>query len=966
MATFFNGTVISSAASAIATAGAIFSSVVITLGIAVVAVALVIAIVYFIVWIVEIYKENHPEYTEIPEFMYDCVEDGAGNNQFILYESVKFQDGRVADVNTWEGKEWHAMYVSHDKAAGAPIEADVLVTYGDGSIKEGYAGLSNFGNQNAQNLNGYDFDDDVHGVFVTYRQERLDGEYARKAYLSHVKLFSDEDDNKAKTRLSNEGYILYEVNLTPETDYVTYLGYKTTNFESKALTDIRLAYGYNLNQYSTGGSASSYGASGSTGDGMLTLYTTRVSLFGTPIRSDFLILNERNAPAGYEPVNLFSGGPAINFNLRDDTYIDTNKQFYFYFLPSVTYTSGTEYLGGLSIAYDLPGVNGTNNIHSITRAKNILGYQIFYTSTGTEGAEAAVLYTTTYNPYRAIYNITAVGSGEDMGNAFPQTILYDGVGYSLATRYMVTAQEKVRFEGTTQRTGDARLYVAGIYSGGSPMMTSEIYVSGNQNGAPNAGMVPVSVRLSDDQRAVNLGGGFNFKILVSTPSATGSSIKVINSTVNPFYLFISGRDRTEGKYITDIYLASKEDIINGAEIDIDCEDLDNAYLINRLAELGANNAILQNLNLADSDNTTYLGYTKRVKEAGSTTLLKPITNIVLYYAGNTDAKPDTKMNFDGITYNVAGKLNIFCKDGGTDSECERVYLYYTTNPAAGSPILDIKIDNTPIINGWETARTQNHKALSSDMDEYYGSMWFIHMKRTTEDPKYISEIVIGIGGNEAKAKAELVSAGCDYIVEKDLNNNVGAHSDYIYLGYKRTSNPDEAIRDLRTTHNNEVDSFVKKGVTYYKIDGNLNNYTNIFSDNIFLYYTKDPKAGTPITSLGTSKHIANWSHGEGNRYVVTTVLNQEDEASDLNANCGHQSDYIYLLQTRDRQDAKGAASMIGNGSVIIISVCAFVSVAAIAGIYIVQKKRRIGATPSGVKIIANNDSSDSAESNDSE
>jgi hypothetical protein len=58
--------------------------------------------------------------------------------------------------------------------------------------------------------------------------------------------------------------------------------------------------------------------------------------------------------------------------------------------------------------------------------------------------------------------------------------------------------------------------------------------------------------------------------------------------------------------------------------------------------------------------------------------------------------------------------------------------------------------------------------------------------------------------------------------------------------------------------------------------------------------------------------------------------------------------------------------MIGNGSVIIITVFAFVSVAAIAGIYIVQKKRRIGATPSGVKIIANNDSSDSAESNDSE
>jgi hypothetical protein len=252
------------------------------------------------------------------------------------------------------------------------------------------------------------------------------------------------------------------------------------------------------------------------------------------------------------------------------------------------------------------------------------------------------------------------------------------------------------------------------------------------------------------------------------------------------------------------------------------------------------------------------------------------------------------------------------------------------------------------------------------MDGYYGSMWFIHMKRTTEDPKYISEIVIGIGGTEAKAKAELVSAGCDYIVEKDLNHNVGALSDYIYLGYKRTSNPNEAIRDLRTTHDNEVDSFVKNGVTYYKIDRNLNNYTHIFSDNIFLYYTKDPKAGTPITSLGTSKHVANWSHGEGYRYVVTTVLNQYGEASDLNANCGHQSDYIYLLQTRDRQDAKGAASMIGNGSVIIIAVLTFISVAAIAGIYIVQKKRRVGVTTVGVKIIDNSDSNSSSESDDYE
>ena len=367
--------------------------------------------------------------------------------------------------------------------------------------------------------------------------------------------------------------------------------------------------------------------------------------------------------------------------------------------------------------------------------------------------------------------------------------------------------------------------------------------------------------------------------------------------------------------------------------------------MDQLSSLGAHTVILQNLNLADSDNLTYLGFTKRPKNKNSTELIKPITNIILYYAGDTDAKPESEMEFGKIKYQLAGDMNLFCEEGDTNEECERVYLYYTTNPAAGSSIIDIKIDNTAILNGWETARTQNGKALYDDMDDYESNMWFIHMKRTTEDPKYIAEIVIGVGGSEADAKAQLLAAGCDYMLEKDFNNNVGAHSDYVFLGYKRTSNPNEAIRDLRTTHDDEVDSFVKNGATYYKIDGNLNSYTNIFADDIFLYYTKDAKAGTPITSLGTSGSVANWSHGEGNRYVVTTVLNQKDKASDLNDGAG--GDYIYLLITRDRQDAKGIASMMGNGSVIIIGAFALASAVAIAWICIAQKKkRRMAATVS--------------------
>ena len=941
MLSCFGGTTLGAVTSAVAVGGTIFGAVALTAGIAIIVIALVVAVVFLIVWIVEIYNEKHPEYTDIPEYMYDYVEDGAGNNQFILYESVKFQDGRVADVNTWNGKEWHAMYVSHDKAAGAPIEADIIIRYGNGTIDKGYAGLSNFGNINAQNLNDYAFDDDVNGIFITYRQEDLDGDYARKDYLSHVKLFSDKNAAKAKVKLLNEGYTLHEVNLTPDTDYVTYLGYKTTNHASSALTDIRLAYGYNSKQYSTGGNNASYAACGSTGDGMLTLYATRISLFGTPIRSDFLVLNDRNAPAGYEPVNLFVGGPAVSLNLDDGMYVGNGTQYYLYFLPSQTFTSGTEYLGGIATIFDRPASNTDNGLGSVQKANEKLGYKFLYTTQGSENLEGAIVYTTTYNPYRAIYNIIAASESDTMGSSFPRTFSYLGVGYSLAERFLVTYDMYVSFV-SGARQNDSRLYTAGIYQGGTPMLVSDIFASADQSAVPE-GFIPVTARLSDDGRAVDFAKGFKQTLKEPRP---GSMPRVVS--LNPFYLFIRGESYKEGNYITDIYLASKEDILYGSDLDIDCGDLDNAYVVNQLAALGAHNVIYQNLNLADSSNTTYVGYSKRVKEDGSTAMIKPITNLILYYAGDTNVKPTTEDRvFDGITYKLAGNLNLFCKDGGTDSKCKRVYLYYTTNPAAGSPIMDIKIDNTPILNGWETIRTQNHKALNSDMDSYYSSMWFIHVKRTTEDPKYISEVVVGIGGNEAKAKAALVSAGCEYIVEKDLNNNVGAHSDYIYLGYKRTSDPNQAIRDLRTTHDNEVDSFVKNGVTYYKIEGNLNAYTHLFADDIFLYYTKDAKAGTPIISLGTSQHVANWTHGEGNRYVVTTVLNQHDKGSDLNANCGYQSDYIYLLITRDKQDAKGVASMIGNGSIILIVAFALLSAGAITWICIAQKKkRRIAATVS--------------------
>ena len=188
----------------------------------------------------------------------------------------------------------------------------------------------------------------------------------------------------------------------------------------------------------------------------------------------------------------------------------------------------------------------------------------------------------------------------------------------------------------------------------------------------------------------------------------------------------------------------------------------------------------------------YFGYARQDRKAKAR---DPITDLLLYYAGKTDQEPAGEYVMNNIKYQLVSDANLFCEENYDTKTCKRVYLYSTTNPAAGAPILDIQIDDTAIIDGWQTVRTQNEKALYDDRDEYAGDMWFIHMKRTTETPKYVSEIVVG-WGNDAEAKAMLLAAGCDYMLQKDLNNNVGAHSDYVYLGYKRTSDPNQAIRNI--------------------------------------------------------------------------------------------------------------------------------------------------------------------------
>jgi hypothetical protein len=580
--------------------------------------------------------------------------------------------------------------------------------------------------------------------------------------------------------------------------------------------------------------------------------------------------------------------------------------------------------------YDVSWEGYFNGDSSVSDAAVEMGYNLLATvqgecsgSDGEKKAEGAILFTKTYNPYRAIYDVSAMSVGGEMGNIFSETITYGSKGYMLASRYVVDYKDRVLYD-TEIRSKDSRLYVAGASYGGSPLKTDDVMGASVLPENTPDGYRAVSAILLDSKKPVNITSGLTYSYVYGYGAG-----KNMNMTMDPLYMYVRGKAYQEGEALTSVYIVSKEQLLAGQ--DIDCDLLDKSYVINAIASQGAHAVVDKNLNLEDSDNATYLGYTK------DATVRDPLTDLLLYYAGETDQEPKMEYTKNGVEYHLVSDANIFCEENYDNKTCKRVYLYATTNPAAGAPILDIQIDNTAIIDGWQTVRTQNEKALYDDMDEYAGDMWFIHMKRTTETPKYVSEIVVG-WGNDAEAKAMLLAAGCDYMLARDLNDGVGAHSDYVYLGYKRTSDPNKAICDIIAVHDEDYTSLTKNGATYRKVDGNLNSYTNIFADDIYLFYTKDSKAGSPITSLGTSGSVANWSHGEGNRYVVKTVLDQYGEPSDLND--GAAGFYIYLLVTRDKVEQKVTASMIGEGSVLIIITFVAVSACAVEGLYILKKKRQ--------------------------
>lgn len=133
-----------------------------------------VAIALIVVGLVSIstwYNYYNPDYTEIPNTMIDVRETDLGD-KYIKYTAAKVygdEDGRNADLNAYEGKEWIALYYTKDATAGSCLTPKFVYNDSDSIIARRHQGISMFGETEAFNLNSHVYSKNAPGVYVTMR-----------------------------------------------------------------------------------------------------------------------------------------------------------------------------------------------------------------------------------------------------------------------------------------------------------------------------------------------------------------------------------------------------------------------------------------------------------------------------------------------------------------------------------------------------------------------------------------------------------------------------------------------------------------------------------------------------------------------------------------------------------------------------------------------------------------------------
>ena len=916
---------------------------------AILGVALAVGISYLVSFIVSVIKEEvngsiNWKDNPMPAYLYDVKEVGFSQTSvndgiatgylkkpvFALYKAVTDKDGQVVDLNarSKDATQWIAMYVSYDRQGddAKPIKAeDLLVKTGNGETPEGYSPLTRFGEVIAYNLNQWDEDDDVNGVYVFYKQDQSVSVDAGKTYYIYdVYLQSGESDAHCIELLKAAGYTPLNVNLSPDLyddDVVfkdkiyTYLGYKTTTNKDSAIRDMRLVYGPSQGQIKLG--VATYADCGS--NGQVTLYATKYDSAGTALLAGGLIcVNDLNkAPAGHEPVCLMAGGPAVSLNMDNTGKINSlNTQTYLYFLPETTFVSGTQYVSDISLFYIVRNamIGGLKPTKMPVEMYNYFFKVDYKTHTGGD-YEDMLGYYSTYNPYRAVYDVKAV-----VQENFSGTFNLEGLGYvelnKIACTYIPQGDKNV--QSFTLKYGN----VDSVFTNAD--MNGTLYLMGNPDGEnvyskdTNSMSKVQPLKISDIICAAPFQkSGYayngpvipdNFTAVNNMLSSSKDAAQIMLNKGNRKFEFYIAKTTTQKPFVLDIFATDSMSLFRangGYDKGIDMTDITESMLISQLANMGATNFCSEKFEISALNSefsALKFGYNRTYDADKKDSSDDALCDVFLYFNKFSTDAPPKELYRGNIKYTVICEIpyNLAAYD---DAPKPGIYLYGTTNSKAGNRIVDFDVSTTPFFDGYETVRTKDGRSLWGEVQDYLteqmnahpmddaqdiyeelvdffsfsrgfqgeyqeNGYFYVHIKREGDDLRkqkpYVGEIYLAsdsyddrlydLDGKWSKLYDELFDKGAEAYVNVDLNERAGG--DVIIMGYSYTADPANAIRDISAYHEKNPPKTLNgdNGATYDLVkDLDLNKGAG--GDYIYLYATKNASAGKPVIDLSVGYDV---------------------------------------------------------------------------------------------------------------
>jgi len=226
-------------------------------------------------------------------------------------------------------------------------------------------------------------------------------------------------------------------------------------------------------------------------------------------------------------------------------------------------------------------------------------------------------------------------------------------------------------------------------------------------------------------------------------------------------------------------------------------------------DVSAGPITINSATIVQNENT--VPYTSNVYLYNSSETANAVT-----FAQNAGVKRVTLQNASITTLNISSGCTVTLNSEGTQNTITTI-----NNKASDTADVIFEGDVTSVLN----------VGTVDNVNTARESYW-------TGSYTYISEVAVGTSDNTPQARKNLTDNGFEYILEYELN--AGAGGTHIYIGYKTTTNPDEAIYELMTAERSDP-MYIWQDVYYHEApcyggNGDLNQGAG--GDWIKLYYAK--------------------------------------------------------------------------------------------------------------------------------